>query len=142
MGKAVKPQMHSAGLPTETPALSTNPGQEKLWEAAFPQGGDPALLDPALLPGQGGAGKGKQSALRGLSRCWAHPCPAEAFPCTAEDTQCLWEHHRRGTQTCRRLQLLQDGGDSQLLLLCGGTQVLMVQQLEQNTELWQELVQH
>lgn len=62
MGKAVKPQVHSAGLPTETPALSTNPGQEKLWEAAFPQGGDPALLDPALLPGQGGAGKGKQGA--------------------------------------------------------------------------------
>lgn len=50
------------------------------------------------------------------------------------------KHCRSGTQTCGWLQLLQDGGDSQLLLLRGGTQVLVVQQLEQNTELWKELV--
>lgn len=51
-------------------------------------------------------------------------------------------HGGSRTQTCGRLQLLQDGGDSQLLLLRGDTQVLVVQQLEQDAELWQELVQH
>lgn len=110
--------------------------------------GSMAALTPALLPGQGGAGKGQQGAkcpegaeevlgsslpCRSFSlHCWGHPVPLG----TATG------HHGRGTRTCRRLQLLQDGGDSQLLLLRGGTQVLVVQQLEQNAELWQELVQH
>lgn len=61
MGKAVKLQVHGAGLPAETPVLSTNPGQEKLWEAAFPQGAALRIhgsADASPAPGAGRSWEG------------------------------------------------------------------------------------
>lgn len=120
---------------------SPTPGARKSWEARAgakcPEGAEQVL----------GAGHRDSSSLPcrwlspacwgfGLGQCWGQTLPVGTFTSPGDS------HHGSRTQTCRWLQLLQDGGDGQLLLLRGGAQVLVVQQLEQDAELWQELVQH